>query len=212
MEAISLGLISQARETIVELDINKLSCHQGVENLIEELCKLDLKGSQYSAYEAYEQFEKFCRLKSVNISNYIIEFEHLYNKIKNFDVALPDGILAYKFLNNANISKQCEQLVCATVFELKYENLKNQIKKVFSDPINISSIVQDEQSIGEVEPTYHQDTFYSSSSKFCPSKRGSFNPRYRNNRFYNRTNGGRKFSKNFDRSTGNQGFVRKTNP
>ena len=33
MEAISLGLISQARETIVELDINKLSCHQRVEDL-----------------------------------------------------------------------------------------------------------------------------------------------------------------------------------
>ena len=119
MEAIFLGLTSQGRETIVELDINKLSCHQGVENLIAELGKLDLKGSQYSAYEAYEKFEKFCRLKSVNISNYIIGFEHLYSKIKNFDVALPDGILAYKLLNNANISRQCEQLVCATVFELK---------------------------------------------------------------------------------------------
>ena len=45
MEAIFLGLTSQGRETIVELDINKLSCHQGVENLIEELGKLDLKGS-----------------------------------------------------------------------------------------------------------------------------------------------------------------------
>ena len=81
MEAIFLGLTGQAREAIVELDINKLSCHQRVEYLIEELGKLDFKGSRYSAYEAYEQFEKFCRLKSVNISNYIIEFEHLYNKI-----------------------------------------------------------------------------------------------------------------------------------
>ena len=188
-------------------------CHQGVENLIEELGKLYLKGSQYSAYEADEQFEKFCRLKSVNISNYVIEFELLYNKIKNFDVALPDDIyLAYKFLNNANISKQCKQLVCATVTELKYENMKDQIKKVFSDPINISSIVQNEQSIGEVEPTYYQETFYSSSSKCCPSERGSFNPRYRNNRVFDRTNGGRKFSKNLDRPTGSQEFVRKTNP
>ena len=110
-------------------------------------------------------------------------------------MALPDDILACKFLNNANISKQCKQLVCATVFELKYENVKNQIKKVFSDPINISSIVQDEQSIGEVEPTCHQDTFYNSSSKFCPPKRGSFNPRYRNNRFFDRTNCGRNLVK-----------------
>ena len=45
MEAIFLGLTSQARETIVELDINKLSCHQGVENLIGEPDNVDLKGS-----------------------------------------------------------------------------------------------------------------------------------------------------------------------
>ena len=55
-----LSLISQAREAIVSLDINRLSCDQGVENLIEELDNLYLKDFQYSAYEAYEQFEKFC--------------------------------------------------------------------------------------------------------------------------------------------------------
>ena len=55
-----LSLISQAREAIVSLDINRLSCDQGVENLIEKLDNLYLKDFQYSAYEAYEQFEKFC--------------------------------------------------------------------------------------------------------------------------------------------------------
>ena len=51
----------------------------------------------------------------MSISNYIIEFECLYNKIKNFNMALPAGILAYKFLNNANISKQHEELVHTTL-------------------------------------------------------------------------------------------------
>ena len=52
-------------------------------------------------------------------------------------MALPDGITrSYKFLNNANISKQHEQLVHATLTELKYENTKEQIQKVFSDPIH----------------------------------------------------------------------------
>ena len=79
-------------------------------------------------------------------------------------MALPDGITrSYNFLNNANISEQHEQLV-HTLTELKYENTKEQIK-VFSDPINFSAIVQDEQSI-KVEPTYHQDALYSSSNKF----------------------------------------------
>ena len=133
--AIFLSLIGQAREAIVSLDINRLSCDQGVQNLIGELDKLYLKDSQDSAYEAYKQFEKFCRPKSMKISNYIIKFEHLYNKIKNFNMTLPDSSLAYKFLNNANISEKHKQLVHATLTELKYENMKDQIKKVFSDPI-----------------------------------------------------------------------------
>ena len=36
------------------------------------------------------------------IGDYIIEFEKLYTKI-NFDMALSDGVLAYRFLNSANI-------------------------------------------------------------------------------------------------------------
>ena len=40
-----------------------------------------------------------------------------------------------------------EQLVCAALTELKYENMKDQIKKVFSDHIYFFVIVQDEESI-----------------------------------------------------------------
>ena len=64
----------------------------------------------------------------------------------------------------------------------------------------------------KAEPTYHQDTFYSSNNKFCPSRRGSFNARYRNNRFFDRTKHVRKVRKHSDRSSDSQGFRRKTNP
>ena len=85
----------------------------------------------------------------MSISNYIIEFQRLYKKIENFNMALPDSVL-----NNANISEEHKQLARATLTELKYENMKDQIKKDFSDPKNFSGIVQDERSI-KVEPTYH---------------------------------------------------------
>ena len=64
----------------------------------------------------------------------------------------------------------------------------------------------------KVEPTYNQDAFYSRRDKFYPSKRASFNTRYRNNRFFDRTSDSKKFSKNSDRSADSQGFTRKTNP
>lgn len=47
------------------------------------------------------------------MSDYVIEFERLYNKIKAWDTILPDGILAYKLFNNTNISDNHEKLVRA---------------------------------------------------------------------------------------------------
>ena len=55
----------------------------------------------------------------MTISNYIIKFERLDDKMNNFNMALPDGVLAYKFLNNGNISEQHKQLVRSTLTELK---------------------------------------------------------------------------------------------
>ena len=63
VSAIFSSLKGQAREAIAGLDINKLSCDQEIENLIEKLDKPYVKDSQYSAYDGYEQFQKFSRPK-----------------------------------------------------------------------------------------------------------------------------------------------------
>ena len=44
-------------------------------------------------------------------------------------MTLPDGALAYKFFNKANILDQHKQLVHATLTELKYANRKDKINK-----------------------------------------------------------------------------------
>ena len=51
------------------------------------------------------------------------------------------------FLTMPVFAERHEQLVCAALTELKYENMKDQIKKVFSDHIYFFVIVQDEESI-----------------------------------------------------------------
>ena len=76
------------------------------------------------AYGAYETFEKFERPPSMTINNSIIEFEQLYHKIKNYDMGLPNSVLVYKFLNNANISEHHKQLARITLSELKYNKMK----------------------------------------------------------------------------------------
>ena len=158
--AIFLSLSGQAREAVLELELEKLNDDNGVTNLLEKLDKLYLKDDTHSAYEVYERFETFSRAPSMTVSDYIIEFECLYNKAKQHKIELPDGVLAYRFLNSADISSHHKQLVRATLPELSYQSMKDQLNKIFSDPTNLASDTKQEQAT-KVEPA--QDVYYSSS-------------------------------------------------
>lgn len=127
--AIFLTLTGQAREAILEMELEVLSSDDGVKELVKKLDSLYLKDSHHSAYEAYEKFEKFCRPSSMTMNDYIIEFERLYNKLKNYDMELPEGVLAYRFINSSNISESHKQLIRATLTELKYTKAKEQLKR-----------------------------------------------------------------------------------
>ena len=99
----------------------------------------------------------------MTVSDYIIEYERLYNKAKQHKMKLPDRVLAYRFLDSANISSHHTQLVRATLPDLSYRSMKDQLKKIFSDPTNVISDAKQEQAI-KVEPAMEaQDAYYSSS-------------------------------------------------
>ena len=63
-------------------------------------------------------------------------FEHLNNKICQFDMVLPAEVLAYKDLNNANISSENKKLIRATVVTLTYENMTKQLKAIYDSSGN----------------------------------------------------------------------------
>ena len=155
---IFLTLRGQTCEAILELDPDTLPVDSGVENLIKPLDNLYLKDRDLLAYEAYEAFEKFKRPPSMTINNYIREFKCL--KIKNCDMGLPDGMLAYKFLDNANISEHRKQLVWATLSELKYSTMNEQLKKVFSDPSNFTGSIKEEQNVKVEAISNTEDLYY----------------------------------------------------
>ena len=57
--AIFMTLTGEAREVILNMDIEKLTEKAGVNNLMAELDKMYLKDESLQAYEAYETFEQF---------------------------------------------------------------------------------------------------------------------------------------------------------
>ena len=51
----------------------------------------------------------------------------------------PTGALAYKVLNNADISSEKKQLIRATVVTLTYENMTKQLKAIYDRSANSST-------------------------------------------------------------------------
>ena len=92
----------------------------------------------------------------MSIKDYLITFERLDHKILQYNIKLPEPVLAYRVLKSANISPEKEQLARATITELKYEAMKKQISKIFNETCLTKS------SSPPVEVKV-EDAFYSNS-------------------------------------------------
>ncbi|XP_057296098.1 uncharacterized protein LOC130625028 [Hydractinia symbiolongicarpus] len=133
--AIFMGLRGKAKESVLELDIEQISAATGVKAITNRLDKIYLKDENQTAYLAYETFEKFKRPPEMSMNDYLIEFERLYHKIQGHNMVLPDGVLAYRVLQSANLTPEQQQLARATLNELRYDAMIRQLKKIFGDTV-----------------------------------------------------------------------------
>ena len=70
-------------------------------------------------------------MSGVNITYFVVKFDQLYHKLAQFDMKLPDGVLAFFLLNAANVSEENENLVRATYKKLTYTVMKTTIFENF---------------------------------------------------------------------------------
>ena len=185
--AIFLSLEGKARETVLEVEVDDLNKDDGVEKVLAKLDNLFLKDKLQLAYTSYDNFEKFRRPSDMSMADYVAEFERLYNKAKVYEMVLPEGILAYKFLNNANLSDTHDKLIRATMTDLTYNSMKNQVKKIFGDlSLNISmnkSSTSSPQIKLEPEESLNFEAHTDDQENIVAYTRGSYRqrqqPRYR---------------------------------
>ena len=78
----------------------------------------------------------------MSITDYIVEFERLYYKIKVHAMALLDGVPAYQILQSTNLSDTQQQLVRATTTELKYNIMVAELKKILGDGMSASTKIE----------------------------------------------------------------------
>ena len=165
--AVFLSLEGEAQEAVLELDEALITTDDGVKHITKRLDGLFKKDEQLKKYEALEAFESYKRSSSTSMQEFLNEFTRRYNKTKSHGTTMSEDILAYRLLKSANLSEQHEQLAKATANDLKFDVMKDQLKKIFGDlsciPPTSSSVsqvkVEDINQVDdhqEVNPTMYQ--------------------------------------------------------
>ena len=153
--AVLFALFEEAQDAVLELDESKIAHASGVENIIECLDKLYLQDKTQTAFDALEAFEGYKRPTELSISEYCNEFEKRWNKAKSYGTTMSDDVLAYRLLKSANLPESQQQLAKATIGELKYDNMKTQLKKIHGCKSNSLEIKEE-----NIEPLVVEDESY----------------------------------------------------
>ena len=102
-------------------------------NYIERLNRLFKKDSTITKYQALVAFDTLRRAASMSIPTFLNAFEKRLYKTKSNGTVKAGNTLPHCLLKSANISHNHKEPIKATIPELKYDLLKNQLKKTFSD-------------------------------------------------------------------------------
>ena len=75
-------------------------------------------------------FINFSRAKNVDINEYMLEYEHLYKKMEDLGMKLPDAVLVFKLLDGASLSIDNQKLELALGKEMKFSDMKSALKRL----------------------------------------------------------------------------------
>ena len=120
---------SGARDKVFnELKLETINADNGVDTLITYFDGLFKKDKLSEVYERYIHFDRYVRENDKKMEEFILEFEKLYNRIKQKDMTLPSPVLAFKLLDAAKLSHRDRQLALTGVDYARKNELFDQMK------------------------------------------------------------------------------------
>ena len=90
-----LSLNGQACAVLLEMDVALFHSDGGINKLIKKLDTLFQEDKNQSAFICYEYFESYLCEPHISINGYLIEFERYVLKLREFQIILPEPVLAY---------------------------------------------------------------------------------------------------------------------
>ena len=131
----------KARDFATRLEAEKLKAANGMEYLITELDAFFKEDNTQCIFLAIENLETFIRPQSMHMLEYITEFGRRHDRIKELladdkDV-YHDGILSYRLISQANLSKDQKVLIKAAMGTqaLSRSVVEESLKRCFGDVV-----------------------------------------------------------------------------
>ena len=123
-------LRGKAKETVRnELKSEEILSENGAKLIIECLTRLYKKDESRHQYDTFGNFINFRRHDNMSIKEYLVEYNLRYNKVKSYAGRLPEAVLGYSVLENANLSEEKKEICRATCSSLSYNDMKTQMEK-----------------------------------------------------------------------------------
>ena len=166
--AVALSLSGKARQKALEIPVADLNKDDGIETLITALDDIFLLNKVDQAYAAYSKFDTFKKSGNITMSDYIIEYERLYHQCTKHGMAMPDAVLAFKLLDNSNLSPTERQLALTAANDLKFETMKGALRRIFNNPVSDTG-----KSINVESAHYTSYKKKASNNKYYDNKRQS---------------------------------------
>ena len=181
---IYLSLQGKARENCRNIEAKSLEGDGGVKVLLDKLKALYAKDAAQALFQIIEEFETYQRPESVDIKDFLNEWERRYEKCKAKKAIWEDNVLAYKLLKAANLDQDKQLLIRATIKDLTLDEVKKQIRAVFDRTATSASSNAggtDSNVFVKVEPTYfgehyehfdQEEVYFSDGGSSFPRGRG----------------------------------------
>ena len=89
----------KAEKAVDQITAAELNADTGMNTLLSKLDKVFQSETIDEVYNIYSCFIDFNRHDDTDMNDYIIEYEHIYKRMEDFDMKLPDAVLAFKLLD-----------------------------------------------------------------------------------------------------------------
>ena len=163
---VALSLTGKYRDVATNIDLQSLDSEDGMETLLRKMDEKFKRDDIDCAFEYYQKFESF-RRGNKSMSDFILEFEKLNERLISKGLTLPDNILGCKLLEVAELQPTQKQMVLSAVTKLDFDDMDRALKRIFG-------CASDFNNESLLEPKTEADAFiaYKRGRKYQPQMRG----------------------------------------